>query len=95
MVKFLVKRTSENSDPTWNHDPGALNHPTDRNNRVRAADVQDVLTFSNPIIVSQSDHYKERAIREQCWQRLVGNGSHSPDHPGGVRQLVQGEISHR
>ncbi len=72
MVKFLFTRTGENAAPTWNHASEALDHPTDWNKRENAVDARNILTFSNPINVSQSDHYKERAIRNQCWDKLIG-----------------------
>lgn len=78
MVKFLFNRTQENSAPTWNHDPEALNKPQDWNLRDQAEDVNNILAFTNPIGVSQSDHYKERAIRRQCWQELMGQAVKEP-----------------
>ena len=73
MIKFLFKRTQDNGQPTWNHQSGAADGPTDWNNKDRAADAKNILTFGNPIGVSQSDHYKERAIRRQVWDYLVGS----------------------
>ncbi len=72
MVKFHFQRTQENSEPTWNHDPEELNRPHDWNLRDRAEDVNNILTFGNPLGVSQSDNYKERAIRRKCWNSLMG-----------------------
>ena len=72
MIKFLFGRTSENAQPTWNHDPTSLDHARDWNTGDRAEDVNNILTFLNPLGVSQSDHYKERAIRRQCWEQLMG-----------------------
>ena len=74
MIKFLFRRTQDNDTPTWKHQAGATDVPTDRNNRDRATDPKNILTFGNPIGVSQSDHYKERAIRRQVWDYLVGEG---------------------
>ncbi len=72
MVKFLFRRTQDNTAPTWNHDPSTLNRPHDWNQRDRGEDVNNILTFANPLRVSQSDHYKERSIRQQCWNHLMG-----------------------
>ena len=74
MIKFLFRRTQDNAAPTWNHEAGATDAPTDWNNRDKAADPKNILTFGNPIGVSQSDHYKERTIRRQVWDYLVGEG---------------------
>lgn len=72
MIKFLFRRTQENEAPTWNHDPEAMDRPTDWNDRAGAEDPKNTLTFGNPIGVGQSDHYKERTIRRQVWDYLVG-----------------------
>lgn len=72
MIKFLFRRTRPNTAPTWNHDPAALNNPHDWNTRDQAEDVNNILTFTNPLRVSQSDHYKERSIRRECWNDLMG-----------------------
>ena len=74
MVKFLFRRTQENTAPTWNHDPANLNRPHDWNTR-EGEDVNNILTFANPLRISQSDHYKERAIRQRCWAHLMGTGA--------------------
>jgi hypothetical protein len=73
MIKFLFRRTKQNEAPTWNHDPAALDSATDWNNRDGAGDPRNILTFGNPIGVSQSDHYKERGIRRQVWDYLTGD----------------------
>ncbi len=75
MIKFLFRRTRDNTAPTWNHDPAAANKPTDWNERDRAEDVTNILNFTNPLGVSQSDHYKERAIRRQNWNYLMGRSA--------------------
>ena len=75
MIKFLFNRNSENSVPTWNHDPEALNRPRDWNARDKAEDAGNILSFGNPLGVSQSDHYKERTIRRACWNELIGQKS--------------------
>ncbi|MEM7028319.1 MAG: phytanoyl-CoA dioxygenase family protein [Chloroflexota bacterium] len=72
MIKFLFNRTEPNTAPTWNHDPEALNKPRDWNKRDQAEDANNILAFGNPLKVSQSDHYKERMIRIQCWKSLMG-----------------------
>ena len=93
MIKFLFKRTCENVSPTWDHDPEALNHATDWHNRENANDVRNILTFSNPINVSQSDHYKERGIRNLCWDRLIRGGVHlhecAGEHTAGSVRSVE------
>ena len=59
--------------PTWNHDPDALNKPLEwGKGRAAAEDVNNILNFSNPLGVSQSDHYKERGIRRISWNHLMG-----------------------
>ena len=72
MIKFLFRRTRDNEKPTWNHDPNSLNRPRDWNLRDKAEDATNILTFRNPLGVSQSDHYKERGIRLECWNNLMG-----------------------
>ena len=68
MIKFLFRRT-ESEGLTWNHDPASRNRPTDWNRKDGAEDVNNILTFSNSLGVSQSDHYKER---RRCWDQLMG-----------------------
>jgi hypothetical protein len=75
MIKFLFGRNSENTEPTWNHDPEALNAARDWNKRDKAEDANNILSFGNPLRVSQSDHYKERRIRRECWNSLMGKAS--------------------
>ena len=74
MVKFLVKRTSENITPSWNHQPDVLARPANSDIEVykNAGDVRNILTSSNPLNVGQSDRLKERAIRIHCWKLLMG-----------------------
>ena len=72
MIKFLFGRKSENIEPTWNHDPEALKATRDWNKRDKAEDANNILSFGNPLRVSQSDHYKERRIRRECWDSLMG-----------------------
>ncbi len=78
MVKFSFSRSKDNTSPTWNHDPANLNDHRNWNLREKAATVGDILTFANPLGVSQSDHYKERAIRNQCWNDLMGSSIPTP-----------------
>jgi len=75
MIKFLFRRTRDNTAPTWNHDPEAANKPADWNERDRAEDATNILNFTNPLGVSQSDHYKERTIRRQNWNYLTGRSA--------------------
>ena len=70
MIKFLLRRVLDNKAPTWNHDPQAMETPTDWNGN--RDDPKNILSFGNPIGVGQSDHYKERQIRWQCWNNLLG-----------------------
>ena len=72
MIKFLFRRTKENEQPSWNHDQESRDKPTDWNARDTSADPNNILNFSNPLQVSQSDHYKERAIRRKNWDYLMG-----------------------
>ena len=72
MVKFLFSRTAPNASATWKHDPGCMNRLRDWNLREQAADPFNQLTFANPLNVSQSDSYKERAIRRDLWEQLTG-----------------------
>lgn len=73
MIKFLFRRTGDNKAPTWNHEADALNKPRDWNLLDKAEDAGNIMSFGNPLKVSQSDHYKERAIRQECWNYLMGN----------------------
>ena len=72
MIKFLFNRASENSAPSWNHDPEAMDRPRDWDARDKVQDAVNILSFGNPLGVSQSDHYKERTIRQEAWQELMG-----------------------
>jgi hypothetical protein len=72
MIKFLFRRTQDNTAPTWNHDLQALEQSTNWDQRDQAEDAHNIITFGNPLGVSQSDHYKERAIRRQNWDFLMG-----------------------
>lgn len=72
MVKFLFARTGGNDGATWNHDPQCMNALRDWNLREQAPDPFNRLSFANPLNVSQSDSYKERAIRRELWEQLTG-----------------------
>jgi hypothetical protein len=58
--KFLFSRASEPAAPSWDHDPE------------RAARALGRLTFEKGCACSQSDHYKERRLRRELWDHLVG-----------------------
>jgi len=60
MLKFLFSRGSEIASPSWNHDPAA------------AAQQMSRFTFEKACTCSQSDHYKERALRQEMWNHLLG-----------------------
>ena len=49
-----------------------MNRLRDWNLRDQAADPFNQLTFANPLNVSQSDSYKERALRRDIWQQPAG-----------------------
>ena len=72
MIKFLFTRTEQNQAATWNHDPECMHRLRDWNLREQAQDPFNQLTFANPLNVSQSDSYKERAIRRELWEQLTG-----------------------
>jgi len=61
MLKFLFNRAGEPTAPSWNHDPA------------RAAALQHRFTFDRACTCSQSDHYKERGLRLEMWNHLLGN----------------------
>ena len=58
--KFLFNRVSEPTAPSWDHDPE------------RAAAALGRLAFEKACACSQSDHYKERRLRREMWDHLVG-----------------------
>ena len=60
MLKFLFERGDEPAAPSWNHDPE------------KAATLQRRFTFERACACSQSDHYKERALRQEMWDHIVG-----------------------
>jgi hypothetical protein len=72
MIKFLFARTGDNEGATWKHDPQCMNRLRDWNLRDQAQDPFNQLSFANPLNVSQSDSYKERAIRREIWAQLTG-----------------------
>jgi hypothetical protein len=75
MIKFLFRRKVPNTAPTWRHDPAACDRPHDWQHRERSEYAGDILVFANPLGVSQTDHYKERVVRQACWARLLGKGA--------------------
>ena len=60
MCRFLFDRASELNQPSWKHDP------------VTAPKAEQRLTFERAIMCSQSDHYKERQLRFEMWNHLLG-----------------------
>ena len=60
MLKFLFSRGSEPKSPSWNH------HPEE------AADSMRRFTYERACACSQSDHYKERGLRTEMWEHLIG-----------------------
>jgi hypothetical protein len=60
MLKFLFSHGSEPTAPNWDHDPG------------KAASLLGRFTFERACTCSQSDHYKERGLRREMWQHLLG-----------------------
>jgi Phytanoyl-CoA dioxygenase (PhyH) len=60
MLKFLFTRAGEPAAPSWDHDAD------------RAAAARRRLTFEKACACSQSDHYKERRLRTEMWQHLIG-----------------------
>ncbi len=60
MLKFLFTRGSEPKSPSWNH------HPEE------AADSMRRFSFERACACSQSDHYKERGLRMEMWEHLIG-----------------------
>jgi hypothetical protein len=63
MLKFLFSRGSEPAGPSWKHDPE------------RAAAAMSRFSFERACACSQSDHYKERRLRREMWEHLVGTGN--------------------
>ncbi len=59
MLKFLFNRRSEPTAPSWSHDPE------------NAASLRRFST-EKACACSQSDHYKERGLRRQMWNHLLG-----------------------
>jgi hypothetical protein len=60
MLKFLFSRQSEPTGPSWRHEP-----ENDAIARRR-------FTFEKAVACSQSDHYKERGLRQEMWDHLIG-----------------------
>ena len=74
MVKFLLRRTRSNTSPSWGHADQGASGRLDWNARAQSRTPADVLTFANPLGVSQTEQYKERAIRQRVWRELLGDG---------------------
>ncbi len=60
MLKFLFRRGSEPQAPAWDHAPE------------RAAALIHRFSSEKACACSQSDHYKERALRMEMWNHLAG-----------------------
>ena len=60
MLKFLFTRDSESKVPSWNH------HPEE------AAASMRRFASERACACSQSDHYKERGLRMEMWDHLIG-----------------------
>ena len=71
MIKFLFRRTKDNTAPTWNHDPARVDQPFSYGDP-QATNARTALRSANPLGVSQSDHYKEIKIRTECFDQLLG-----------------------
>jgi ectoine hydroxylase-related dioxygenase (phytanoyl-CoA dioxygenase family) len=63
MLKFLFSRGSESTGPSWKHDPE------------RAAALLRRFTFERACGCGQSDHYKERGLRFEMWNHLLGKAA--------------------
>lgn len=61
MLKFLFFRGSEPTAPSWNHDPTEAAALTGRQ-----------MTFDPAVPCSQSDQYKQRALRRHMWRHMCG-----------------------
>ncbi|MDE0022713.1 MAG: phytanoyl-CoA dioxygenase family protein [Candidatus Poribacteria bacterium] len=59
MLKFLFNRASEPTRPNWNHDPASIGKAMG-------------ILGGRATINGQSDHYKERRLRREMWNHLVG-----------------------
>lgn len=63
MLKFLFSRGSEPEGPSWSHDPA------------NAATLSRRFAFERACACSQSDHYKERGLRLEMWNHLIGRAN--------------------
>jgi len=61
MLKFLFDRAKEPTQPSWNSDPATIDDTATRK-----------LVFERALVCSQSDHYKERGLRYEMWNHLIG-----------------------
>ncbi|MBT3268975.1 hypothetical protein HN371_17640 [Candidatus Poribacteria bacterium] len=62
MLKFLFSRQGDPAAPSWRHDPEA------------AAEHAHILA-ARSAACGQSDHYKERGLRREMWNHLLGAGA--------------------
>jgi hypothetical protein len=62
MLKFLFNRDTEPRSPSWRRDAE------------RAAGLLRRFTFEKACQCSQSDHYKERGLRFEMWNHMLGDG---------------------
>ena len=71
MIKFLFNRASENTAPSWNHDPDALNQPRDWDARDKAqmpstSSLLATLSASRRATITRSGPFARRAGKS-CW----------------------------
>jgi len=63
MCKFLFDRVSDPVAPSWRHNPDEARSELSR------------LIFEKACACSQSEHYKERELRQEMWRYLLGEQS--------------------
>ncbi len=61
MLKFLFNRVGDPTEPSWNHDPDTVGEHTH-------------ILGQRGIACGQSDHYKERGLRREMWNHMLGVG---------------------
>ncbi len=59
MLKFLLNRVGDPSEPSWNHDPDTVGEHTH-------------ILGQRGTGYGQSDHYKERGLRREMWNHMLG-----------------------
>jgi hypothetical protein len=64
MLKFLFSRASEPVAPSWSHDPEQAE-----------ALARQRFSFEKACQCSQSDHYKERRLRFEMWNHVLGKAA--------------------